>query len=113
MTVDDSNGITVVTVPARELVEYTVASLRPQLLKLLPTSPARWVLNLSQTEFVASAGIGLIVQLAHKLTSTGGKLAICTPKPEVVHLFKGPTHFLQSVPVYAQLNEAVEHLSPK
>jgi anti-anti-sigma factor len=110
--VSERKGITVVTLAVRDLVEHTVMGFRPLLLKMLPTQPARWVLNLPQIEFVASAGIGLIVQLAQKLSSTGGRLAICAARPEVIHLFNGAPHFLQAVPVYADLDAAVTDLAP-
>ena len=112
LTVSDRRGITVVTLPVCDLVEHTVAMFRPQLLNLLPTGPARWVLHLPSAEFVASAGIGLIVQLAQKLTAIGGRLAVCTTRPEVVRLFQGPPHFLSSVAIFSQLDDAVNHLSP-
>ncbi|MCA9249405.1 MAG: STAS domain-containing protein [Planctomycetales bacterium] len=111
LTVSDSSGVTVITLHTRDLVEHTVFELRPQVLKLLPSGPARWVLNLPETEFIASAGIGLIVQIAHKLSSNGGKLALCILKTELVELFRAP-YFLQSVAIFSDVPTAVAALSP-
>src|SRR5262249_18048244 len=113
LTVAESNGITIVTIHAHDLVEHTVNAVRPQVLRLLSSGSARWVLDLSEAAFVASAGIGLIIQIAHKLATAGGKVAVCTSRPEVLRLFQGPPFFLESVAIYSSLDEAIHALSPK
>jgi len=111
LEVSSQSGLTVLTLHMKDLVEHTVMQIRPEVLRRLPATPERWIIDLSEVEFIASAGLGLMVQIAQKMSSIGGKAALVTPRRELVELFQAP-YFLQSVAIFATLDEAKAQLSP-
>jgi anti-anti-sigma factor len=111
LSVQDAGSVRVVTFLTPELVEHVVYDVRPQLLPLV-AGQKRVVLNLSQIRFLASAGLGLIVQVAHRVYAAGGKLALCDASPQVAYLFTGPTNLIQVVPLYGTEQEAIHVLAP-
>lgn len=67
-----------------ELDVGTVAQFRTSVGALLGTGCRHIAVDLSQTTFIDSSGIGALVWAAHRLTSLGGDLVVVEPSREVV-----------------------------
>jgi anti-sigma B factor antagonist len=70
-------------------VEITTApQLRDTAIKLIDKGHLHLVLDLSDTVFIDSTGLGVIVGLLHRLRSRDGSLAIAGAKDRVHHAFQ-------------------------
>jgi anti-anti-sigma factor len=49
---------------------------------------ARWVVDLSQTEYLGSAMLGMFVNMREKIRRGGGALVLCGLSPDLVRIFK-------------------------
>lgn len=47
-----------------------------------------WVLDLTQVRYLNSAGLGLLVNIRHRVRQAKGKLALCGLSPTMVQLFR-------------------------
>ena len=72
---------------------------------------AQVVLDLSQCEFVNSAGLGAIVAAARRLAELRGDLRICSVRKPVQALFE-LVRMNKLVPVFEERQEAIESFSP-
>jgi len=83
---DDAVDVTLIG--CSMLDEKCVETVREELLALTDTLPGRHVyLNLAQVEYMASAGLGLLLTLKRRMDSTGGNLTLCGARPMVYELF--------------------------
>ncbi|MBI2340330.1 MAG: STAS domain-containing protein [Deltaproteobacteria bacterium] len=62
--------------------------LKDDLLKQVPPSDPRLVLDFSGVDFIDSACLGALVGLARRLRETGGDVKIASPTPEVKSIFQ-------------------------
>jgi anti-sigma B factor antagonist len=47
-----------------------------------------WVLDLTQVKYLNSAGLGLLVNIRHKIRQSRGRLAVCGLSPAMSELFR-------------------------
>ncbi len=94
--------------PEGELDSYTVASFREALSDLDFTS--KILIDMSGVSFLDSTGLGALIGMVHRTREGGGRLAVCSAKPNVSKLLK-MTGFDRLVTMTADLDSAVEFLS--
>ena len=70
---------------------------------------ANVVVDLSQVEFMASVGIGILVQSYKALKLRGGNMVLLNPQ-NVVELILEKTSIHTFIPIYHDLKEACEQL---
>ncbi len=67
------------------------------------------ILDFSQTEYVASAGLRVLLSAAKSLHSSGGQIALFSMKPQVFEIFE-ISGFDQIFKIYTSQQEALENL---
>jgi anti-sigma B factor antagonist len=67
------------------------------------------VLDLSQLDFIDSAGIGMLVMCAGAMEHSGGRMCVATRNPRIVHLFE-VTHLERVVALYGDAESACRSL---
>lgn len=63
------------------------ADLRTDLLKLAEEGHKKFIINLSQTEYLDSTGLGVFISLRNRLEQNSGSVEICGLKGNVEQLF--------------------------
>ncbi len=66
----------------------------------------RWVVDLSQTDYIASAGLRILLKLAKRLKPVGGVFCLCAAN-EDNHQVLEISGFLSIIDYYDQLDEAI------
>jgi anti-anti-sigma factor len=66
---------------------YTAGSVETAL-KQITTSAQKIVLDLSANEYLASAGLRVLLSTTKNLQKVGGKLVLCNIKPSVLEVFE-------------------------
>jgi anti-anti-sigma factor len=92
-----------------EITADQVPALESGVDRLLGEQGTRVVLDLDQTTFVGSAGLGLLVKLGKRLHDRGGGLALARPRPPVQRLLR-VVGLGEVLPYFTGLDEAAEHL---
>lgn len=70
------------------LAAETEPALRPVLVQAVKQSPHGLILDLKAVTFVSSAGLRLLLEIYKTAASSGAKLAMIRPQPEIYKLFK-------------------------
>jgi anti-sigma B factor antagonist len=78
---------TAVLALAGEVDVSNTAQVREAALKLLSDGVSKLVIDLTATEYMDSAGLGMLVGLLKRLNESGGKMAIAGARPGVGRLF--------------------------
>lgn len=91
---------------AGDLDAVTSAELEGRVLDVLDSGGLRVVLDLTQLDYVSSAGIRVFLMAYKRLKELGGAVHFCGLSPEVRRVFD-VTGFSFRVPLYAKLDEAV------
>ena len=79
---------TVVVEPVGRLESKTSPELDKKIVALLAGGGRRFVVDLSATEYVSSAGLRVLLMLAKKLAGGAGRLALCGLNPQVREVFE-------------------------
>ena len=79
--------VNLVALGGRLAVE-TEAELRPELMLAIRQSPHGLILDLKAVTFVSSAGLRLLLEVYKTAASSGIKVAMIHPQPEIYKLFK-------------------------
>ncbi|MCA9115593.1 MAG: STAS domain-containing protein [Planctomycetaceae bacterium] len=112
LQVEEEQGVTVLTPLDQELRMDNVDAMRPQVVQLLDAGPpARLLFDLQHVRFLSSSGLGLIVQMAVRVSQHHGKFAVCGADPQIVELFTGPPLMMRSFPLYNDRSSGVEVLA--
>jgi len=86
------------------------AGLESQLLQLVQNGEYRWVLDLSQLEYISSAGLRVALMLAKRIREHGGRLALCGMQPHVHEVFD-ISGFLAILTVVDTRDDALAHVT--
>jgi len=70
------------------LAVETEAAMRPVLIQAIKQSPHGLILDLKAVTFVSSAGLRLLLEVYKTAASSGIKIAMIHPQPEIYKLFK-------------------------
>jgi anti-anti-sigma factor len=76
---------------------------------LIAKGVKKLICNFSQTEYIASAGLRVLLSAAKSLQKSGGQILIVSMKPFVKEVFE-ISGFSQIFKVYASQNEALQSL---
>ena len=98
-------GQTVVTV-AGDVDMHSQRQLRDALTEAGPEPGCRVVLDLSGVEFMASAGVQVLLDVAGQLETAGGALVLVSPRPMVARVLN-LTRADELIAVAATLDEAL------
>ncbi len=89
LDVSEVSGITVVRFVDRKILdEANIQELGVELFALVEEDNRKsLVLNFSSVEFLSSAALGKLITLEKKVKAHGGKLRLCTIRPEIYEVF--------------------------
>jgi anti-sigma B factor antagonist len=87
MTTEDMSGITVVTVE-RKYVDTSNFSDFKKEMHISTDNRNRIVIDMTNVEFIDSAGLGAILSLLRSISERGGKLYLCCISKTVMVLFE-------------------------
>jgi anti-sigma B factor antagonist len=87
ITSADRNGMPVVSLVG-ELDNYSSPRVRTLLTELLVPESPTVILDLSQLEYIDSAGLGVLVGGLKIASSCSGTVALVNPSPAIVHVLK-------------------------
>jgi anti-anti-sigma factor len=74
--------------PAGRLESKTSPELEKKVVALLGAGERRFVVDLSATEYVSSAGLRVLLMLAKKVSGGAGRLVLCGLNPQVREVFE-------------------------
>ena len=83
-TIGDSK---IIVVPKR-FDAYTANSVELELTRLIGEGARKIVCDFSQTEYLASAGLRVLLTASKSLQRTGGKMGLCSIKAYVLEVFE-------------------------
>lgn len=66
----------------------TFDDLNTSLNTIITSNPGDYVLDLSNTDYVGSAVLGLLVNLRTKVRKSGGRLVLCRLSPRILEIFR-------------------------
>jgi anti-sigma B factor antagonist len=99
------SGQTVVTV-AGDVDMHTEGQLRDELTRLSEPPGRRLVLDFSGVEFMASAGVAVLLEMSARIGSSGGSLALACVHPMVARVLS-LTAADELVPIHPTVDEAL------
>lgn len=67
---------------------YTASQVEAELTKLIAEGTLKIVCDFSQTEYLASAGLRVLITASRSLQKVGGKMVLCSLKPYVLEVFE-------------------------
>jgi anti-sigma B factor antagonist len=104
------NGVPVVAAPA-EIDASNAGWLQAVLLEAAARGHARFVVDMTRTQFCASAGVGALVQAHKHALAEGGQLQLVSPTSAIVLRVFELTGIDQVIPSFGSLNEALQPAS--
>ncbi len=88
---------------------YTANDIETALRDRISVGARKIIVDFSGTEYVASAGLRVLLSAAKSLKSLGGKIALFSMKPQVYEVFE-VTGFTQIFKIFASQDEALENI---
>jgi anti-anti-sigma factor len=67
---------------------YTANQVEAELTRLIAEGSRKIVCDFSQTEYLASAGLRVLITATRSLQKVGGKIVLCLVKPYVLEVFE-------------------------
>jgi len=67
---------------------YTANQVEAELTRLIAEGSRKIVCDFSQTEYLASAGLRVLITATRSLQKVGGKIVLCSVKPYVLEVFE-------------------------
>lgn len=102
---DEKTGIFVIECPPR--IDVNVSDqLRDLISHIIEEQNYRIVLNLAETKYIDSSGLGAIVSRISVLRSNNGDIKLAAPKSNVTDLLK-LTHLDKIITTYADIRSAM------
>ncbi|BBU58015.1 anti-sigma factor antagonist [Mameliella alba] len=87
LTTDHRDGVDIIRVDAARIDAAVAIQFKDRMREILGNEKPRYVLDLSQVDFIDSSGLGAIVA-AMKLMPKGGKLELAGLRPAVDKVFR-------------------------
>lgn len=100
--------IHVIAVEGR-LEAFTVGDLRAQQTRLLEAGAQNFVIDLSATSFMDSAGMSALVSLLKRARQVNGDVVLVTPQDPAAHRILTLTRFDQVFTLAASRDDALKH----
>ena len=85
----------------------TAKSFEDKILADIEAGDRRWVIDLSQLDYVSSSGLRVFLIAAKRLRSTNGKIALCSLKDHVQHVFD-LSGFSSILAIYGSREEGIK-----
>jgi|GEM_PF-3008673 len=104
-------GVTVASFRIPDLFEEYVEQIRPQMLELARQPSRRVLFDLAGVRFLGSAALGLMIQVAMKLTGHGGRLAMCNVSEDVARILRAPPRLVSACPIFPDRVSALQALA--
>ena len=76
---------------------------------LIQSGAKKLLCDFSQTEYIASAGLRVLLSTAKSLQKSGGQIALCSLKPYVLEVFE-TAGFTQLFRIHGSQEEALKNL---
>ena len=108
--IEQTSEISILT-PAGRMDGSTAASIEKEILDVISAGFARVVLDLSQIEYISSAGLRVVVIAAKRLKQRSGTFVLCSLQPLVREVFE-VSGLLGVVTIMASLGEAMASARP-
>ena len=108
MEVRTSGGVKVAIIVPR-FDAYTSKEVEATLSNLIQGGANRLLCDFSGTEYIASAGLRVLLSAAKSLQRSKGQMAICSLKPYVYEVFE-TAGFTQIFKIYTSEEEAIKNL---
>jgi anti-anti-sigma factor len=105
-------GSTTVITLVRRFDAATALNIESELKHVLQGSPGSVLFDFSRTEYVASAGLRVLLSTARTIKKYGGAIALCALSPPVQHVFE-IGGFVQIFTIYGSRDEALAHMRVK
>ncbi|MFM7034803.1 MAG: STAS domain-containing protein [Planctomycetia bacterium] len=88
--VSEQGPVTVVQIVDRKILdESAIQELGCEILSLIDQDGKRSVaLDFSHVEFLSSSALGKLITLDRRMKSHGGRLALCSIRPEILEVFQ-------------------------
>lgn len=86
ITDTEADGVAVVHVGGY-LDGHTIMNLERHIDQLARNGRKRMVMELSGLAYIASAGVGLFINISHRLKGQGGRLELVSPSESVMEIF--------------------------
>jgi anti-sigma B factor antagonist len=101
-------GPPTVIAPTGDLDMYTAAELRPRLDAVENDPSAQLVVDLSETNFIDSTGLGSIVQCWRRLSRQGRTMAIVAPRGSAAAVLLEMSGLGKTLPIFETRDDALE-----
>lgn len=94
-----------------EVTNDSIRAVEAEARALLGDHGTRLVVDLADTAFLGSAGLGLLVKVGKRLHDQGGAISLARPRPPVAKLLRAVG--LETVlPSFSKLEAAMAHVEP-
>lgn len=103
--IETRDGAAVVRLAGRLTVTEAEAA-QPRLLRAAASRPRLVVIDLTDTEAVSAAGVGLLLMLHRKLAAHGGSVALANPGPNIQTMLR-LTRVDLILPVWPRVEDAL------
>ncbi len=87
--VEDLGDITIATFTDKKILDETnIQIISNQLFSLVDEEHrSKIILDFSNVEYLSSAALGKLITMEKKVNSSGGKLRLCSIRPEIMEVF--------------------------
>jgi anti-sigma B factor antagonist len=103
------NGVTVVIL-MRKFDSDTAPEVESALKEIIGKGQKKIVCDFSSVDYINSTGLRILLTAVKMMTKSGGKLAICSLKPQVRNVFE-IAGFNQIFRIFGSCDEAVKNLA--
>jgi anti-sigma B factor antagonist len=106
---EDKKGDVVILALSGKLDATTSKTFEDKLLADIDSGDQRFVIDLSQLEYVSSSGLRVFLLAAKRLSSSNGKIALCSLKNHIQQVFD-LAGFSSILSIYGSRDEALKAL---
>jgi len=85
---EKTKGKVLVLKPEGRLDSNTIAAAEADMFSYLEKGETKVVLDLSGLDYISSSGLRLVLMMGKRLSLKGGKLALCSLKPNIREVFE-------------------------
>jgi anti-anti-sigma factor len=108
LDISTADGIIIVTL-VRRFDADSAPVIEHELKKIAEQNPQRLLFDFSQTEYVASAGLRVLLVITRSILRTGGTVALSSLSPKVRQVFE-IGGFTRIFSIFGTRDEALRHL---
>ena len=106
---EDKKGDVVILALSGKLDATTSKTFQDKLLADMNSGDQRFIVDLSQLEYVSSSGLRVFLLASKRLSSSDGKIVLCSLKDHVRQVFD-LTGFSSTLSIYSSRDEAFKSL---